>query len=79
MPRCPASTPPLSTPAVASNYLNDAEKTWDLVRSIRPGGHAVFTVPRPPVSCTGTTVKPLFLAAAHWKRTGTCPVSTSRW
>jgi sulfide:quinone oxidoreductase len=37
------------------------------------GGRAVFTVPRPPVSCTGTTIKPLFLAAAHWKRTGRLP------
>jgi sulfide:quinone oxidoreductase len=60
----------LDTSAVASNYLNRAEKTWELVQSIPPGGRAVFTVPRPPVSCTGTTVKPLFLAAAHWKRTG---------
>lgn len=63
----------LASPGVASNYLDHAEKTWDLVRSMKPGGHAVFTVPRPPVSCTGTTVKPLFLAAAHWKRTGRIP------
>jgi sulfide:quinone oxidoreductase len=59
----------LHSPAVASNYLDHAEKTWDLVREMR-SGHAVFTVPRPPVSCTGTTIKPLFLAAAHWKRAG---------
>jgi sulfide:quinone oxidoreductase len=58
----------LRSPAVASNYLDHAEKTWDLMREMR-SGHAVFTVPRPPVSCTGTTIKPLFLAAAHWKRT----------
>jgi sulfide:quinone oxidoreductase len=44
-----------------------------LVRSMTPGSHAVFTVPRPPVSCTGTTIKPLFLAAAHWKRAGYLP------
>ncbi|OBK50438.1 NAD(P)/FAD-dependent oxidoreductase [Mycobacterium kubicae] len=56
------------SPAVASNYLDRAEKTWQLVQSMRSGQHAVFTVPRPPVSCTGTTVKPLFLAAAYWKR-----------
>ena len=30
----------------------------------------MFTVPRRPVSCTGTTIKPLFLAAAHWKGLG---------
>jgi sulfide:quinone oxidoreductase len=58
----------MASPAVASNYLNQAEETWRLVRTTPPGGHAVFTVPRPPVSCTGTTLKPLFLAAAHWQR-----------
>ena len=60
----------LRSPAVASNYLDHAEKTWDLVRATTPGSHAVFTVPRAPVSCTGTTIKPVFLAAAHWKRAG---------
>jgi sulfide:quinone oxidoreductase len=58
------------SPAVASNYLDRAEKTWQLIQSTRSGQHAVFTVPRPPVSCTGTTLKPLFLAAAYWKRQG---------
>ena len=60
----------LAAPDVASNYLNAAEKTWELVQRMPAGGHAVFTVPRPPVSCTGTTIKPVFLAAAHWLRTG---------
>ena len=60
----------LKTPAVASNYLNHAEKTWQLVRSTQHGHRAVFTVPRQPVSCTGTTIKPVFLAAAHWKHLG---------
>ena len=59
----------LDTPAVASNYLDAAEKTWELVQSMAAGGRAVFTVPRAPVSCTGTTLKPLFLAAAHWAQT----------
>jgi sulfide:quinone oxidoreductase len=59
----------LDTEAVASNYLDHAEKTWQLVESM-VAGHAVFTVPRPPVSCTGTTLKPLFLAAAYWRRMG---------
>jgi len=62
--------------AVASNYLDRAEKTWGLVQSVHPGHHAVFTVPRPPVSCTGTTLKPLFLAAAYWKRIGQLPAIT---
>lgn len=69
----------LETPHVASNYLDRAEKTWDLVQSMQPGAHAVFTVPRPPVSCTGTTVKPLFLAAAHWQRTGRYGLPQSYW
>jgi len=59
----------VDTDAVASNYLDHAEKTWQLVESMS-AGHAVFTVPRPPVSCTGTTLKPLFLAAAYWSRMG---------
>lgn len=60
----------IADPAVASNYLDRAEQTWDLVTSMPRRGRAVFTVPRPPVSCTGTTLKPLFLAAAHWRRRG---------
>ncbi|MBD0859643.1 FAD-dependent oxidoreductase [Gordonia sp. zg691] len=60
----------VSDEAVASNYLDRADQTWELVRSMPRGGRAVFTVPRPPVSCTGTTLKPLFLAAAHWRRSG---------
>lgn len=63
----------LGSPAVASNYTYKAEATWQLVRDLPRGSHAVFTVPRPPVSCTGTTIKPLFLAAAHWKRTNRLP------
>ncbi|MEH3139295.1 MAG: FAD/NAD(P)-binding oxidoreductase [Mycobacterium kyogaense] len=63
----------LDTPAVASNYLDHAEKTWRRVEAMPAGGHAVFTVPRAPVSCTGTTIKPLFLAAAHWRDTGRLP------
>ena len=66
----------LQTPAVASNYLDHAEKTWRLVEAMPPRGHAVFTVPRAPVSCTGTTIKPVFLAAAHWRRHGRRPQIT---
>ncbi len=63
----------LETPAVASNYLDRAEKTWSRIDALPAGGSAVFTVPRAPVSCTGTTIKPLFLAAAHWRDTGRLP------
>ncbi|MGJ0121095.1 NAD(P)/FAD-dependent oxidoreductase [Williamsia sp. MIQD14] len=60
----------LATPTVGSNYVDAAEQTRDAVRGMHAGGHAVFTVPRPPVSCTGTTIKPLFLAAGVWRRRG---------
>lgn len=63
----------LDSPSVASNYVHRAEKTWELVRSMSPRGRAVFTVPRAPVSCTGTTLKPLFLAAAQWRSDGRLP------
>lgn len=63
----------IDDPSVTSNYLDRAAKTWELVTSMPRGGRAVFTVPRSPVSCTGTTLKPLFLAAAHWERTGILP------
>lgn len=59
----------IDSPGVSSNYLDRADKTWELTRDLAYG-RAVFTVPRPPVSCTGTTLKPLFLAAAHWERVG---------
>lgn len=58
----------LDAPGVASNYVDRAEETWELVQSLPAGGRAIFTVPREPVSCTGTTLKPLFLAADHWRR-----------
>ncbi|BDX35077.1 filamentous hemagglutinin [Mycobacterium antarcticum] len=60
----------LDDPAVASNYLDAADKTWKVLQRMPVDGRAIFTVPRAPVSCTGTTIKPLFLAAEHWKRTG---------
>ncbi|BBY29042.1 NAD(P)/FAD-dependent oxidoreductase [Mycolicibacterium sediminis] len=69
----PGTFAALDHAGVASNYVDRAEKTWELVRTMPRGGHAVFTVPRPPVSCSGTTIKPVFLAAAHWKRSGLLP------
>ena len=66
----PGAVAAMDADSVTSNYLNRAEKTWQLVESMPAHGHAVFTVPRAPVSCTGTTLKPLFLAAARWRRIG---------
>lgn len=54
----------------ASNYVDErAVHTWELVRDLR-SGHAVFVVADGPVPCAGAGLKPLFLAADHWRRTG---------
>lgn len=62
----PGVSSAIDTDTVTSNYLDRADKTWRLIQAMPHEGRAIFTVPRPPVSCTGTTLKPLFLAAAHW-------------
>lgn len=54
----------------ASNYVDErAEHTWELVRDLS-SGHAVFVVADGPVPCAGAGLKPLFLAADHWRRSG---------
>lgn len=54
----------------ASNYVDErAEHTWELIRGLRTG-RAVFVVDDGPVPCAGAALKPLFLAADHWRRTG---------
>ncbi|GAA2061773.1 NAD(P)/FAD-dependent oxidoreductase [Williamsia deligens] len=64
----PGVTAALTTPGVVSNYLDAATRTWTGIRTLgRTGGHAVFTLPRPPVSCSATTLKPLFLALDQWR------------
>ena len=77
---CPGVTPdwddvPGSHPAVhsahgSSNYVDErAPYTWQLVDGLR-AGDAVFVVAAGPVPCAGAALKPLFLAADHWRRTG---------
>jgi sulfide:quinone oxidoreductase len=54
----------------ASNYVDErAVHTWNLVRDLR-AGRAVFAVADGPVPCAGAGLKPLYLAADHWRRTG---------
>lgn len=54
----------------ASNYVDErAEHTWELIRDLR-AGHAVFVVDDGPVPCAGVGLKPLFMAADHWRRAG---------
>ncbi len=77
---CPGVTPdwddvPGSQAAVhsaygSSNYVDErAPYTWELVEGLTEG-HAVFVVGAGPVPCAGAALKPLFLAADHWRRTG---------
>lgn len=67
----PGISEALASRAVVSNYLDAATRTWAGIRELAGrGGHAVFTLPRPPVSCSATTLKPLFLALDHWDTHG---------
>jgi sulfide:quinone oxidoreductase len=76
---CPGVTPdwddvPGSREAVhsahgSSNYVDErAPHTWELIRRLR-ARDAVFAVGAGPVPCAGAALKPLFLAADHWRRT----------
>ncbi len=77
---CPGVTPdwddvPGSHRAVhsahgSSNYVDErAPYTWQLIDGFA-AGNAVFVVAAGPVPCAGAALKPLFLAADHWRRTG---------
>jgi sulfide:quinone oxidoreductase len=77
---CPGVTPdwdavPGSRAAVhsaygSSNYVDErAPYTWQLIEGLTQG-HAVFVVGAGPVPCAGAALKPLFLAADHWRRQG---------
>lgn len=67
----------LDSDGVASNYVDRSEQTCRTMSAMRSGGRAVFTVPRAPVSCTGTCYKPLFLSVEHWRRTGVTDVDVT--
>ena len=54
----------------SSNYVDErAPYTWQLVAGFT-AGNAVFAVAAGPVPCAGAALKPLFLAADHWRRAG---------
>ena len=83
---CPGVTPdwddvPGSHQAVhsahgSSNYVDErAPYTWQLIEGFRTG-NAVFVVAAGPVPCAGAALKPLFLAADHWRRTGVLAAMT---
>ncbi len=53
-----------------SNYIDErTPHTWELLSQFR-SGRAVFVVADGPVPCAGAGLKPLFLAADHWRRQG---------
>ncbi|WP_448070566.1 NAD(P)/FAD-dependent oxidoreductase [Georgenia yuyongxinii] len=61
----------VGTPAAATNYLPEqAAKTWTMLSSLT-AGRAVFVISDRHVPCAPVGLKPLFLAADHWRRTGT--------
>jgi sulfide:quinone oxidoreductase len=61
----------VGTPAAATNYLPElAEDTWTMLSSLS-AGTAVFVISARHVPCAPVGLKPLFLAADHWRRTGT--------
>ncbi len=60
----------LGRDGVCSNYAYDqCEKTWDTIRDFR-GGTALFTMPPPPIKCAGAPQKIMYLADAHFRRSG---------
>lgn len=66
----PGSREAVFSPAGASTYVDErAEHTWALINGFRRG-RAVFVVDDGPVGCAGAALKPLFLAADHWRREG---------
>ncbi len=66
----PGSREAVFSPAGSSTYVDErAEHTWELIKGLR-SGRAVFVVDDGPVGCAGAALKPLFLAADHWRRQG---------
>ncbi|WP_046529616.1 NAD(P)/FAD-dependent oxidoreductase [Cellulomonas sp. FA1] len=59
-----------ATPHAATSYLVDhAPRTWRMLSGLT-SGRAVFVVSDRHVPCAPVGLKPLFLAADHWRRTG---------
>ncbi|MFC4555016.1 NAD(P)/FAD-dependent oxidoreductase [Georgenia faecalis] len=66
----PGSREAVSTPAASTNYEVDlAPRTWAMLSALTRG-RAVFTLSQWQVPCAPVALKPLFMAADHWSRTG---------
>lgn len=66
----PGSEDAVRTPHAATSYLPDsAVDTWAMLSTLR-SGRAVFVVAGRHVPCAPVALKPLFMAAEHWRREG---------
>ena len=66
----PGAEQAMGTPHAATSYLPDlAPKTWELLSSLT-SGTVVFAISARHVPCFPVGLKPLFVAADHWRRAG---------
>ncbi|WP_225753549.1 NAD(P)/FAD-dependent oxidoreductase [Actinotalea sp. Marseille-Q4924] len=66
----PGSREAMDTPAASTSYLPEhAADTWTMLSGLR-AGRAVFAIADRHVPCATVGLKPLFLAADHWRREG---------
>ncbi|KAE8765307.1 NAD(P)/FAD-dependent oxidoreductase [Georgenia thermotolerans] len=66
----PGSEEAVGTAAAATSYLPEqAVKTWTMLSSLT-AGRAVFVISDRHVPCAPVGLKPLFMAADHWRRSG---------
>lgn len=66
----PGSHEAVTTSSASTSYLPElAAKTWTMLSSLA-AGRAVFVISDRHVPCAPVGLKPLFMAADHWRRTG---------
>ncbi|AEE47869.1 FAD dependent oxidoreductase [Cellulomonas fimi ATCC 484] len=66
----PGAQDAVRTGAASTNYLPEhAPATWEMLSALT-SGTAVFAISDRHVPCAPVGLKPLFLAADHWRRTG---------
>ncbi|WP_250444816.1 NAD(P)/FAD-dependent oxidoreductase [Actinotalea sp. C106] len=67
----PGSREAVATPAASTSYLPEhAEQTWAMLSSLT-AGTAVFVISAQHVPCSPVALKPLLMAADHWRTVGT--------
>ena len=67
----PGAEDAMSTPAASTSYLPEhAAGTWTMLSALT-AGTAVFALSAQHVPCAPVALKPLFLAADHWRAAGT--------